>query len=139
MIPFYNLDVKFDGCSLQGLMRTFPLLCIYERSEIKLTCEVLFVSGRDKKERLVKSTTYSLQCILHTEIYLPWWFEAVPYRNRKIFCTEKYFCQSHFCIKVHTNFICIYYNIKNISLLFDFSNLNSPRALIKFNQNCHFT
>lgn len=52
MILFYSLEVKFDGFSLQEFMRTFPLLCIYDRSEIKLTCGILFVLGRDKKRDL---------------------------------------------------------------------------------------
>lgn len=84
MILFYNSEVKFDGFSLQGFMRTFPLLCIYERSEKKITCGILFALGRDKKERPAKSITYTLQWILHTET-----FGTVLYGN---FCTEKYFC-----------------------------------------------
>lgn len=91
MILFYNSEVKFDGFSLQGFMRTFPLLCIYERSEKKIICGILFALGRDRKERLAKSITYSLQCILHMDICVPWIFGAVLYGNMNIFCTEKYF------------------------------------------------
>lgn len=66
---FYSSEVKFDAFSLQDFMKIFPLLCVYERSEIKLTWEILFVLGRDKKEKkknqkkekIAKLTTYSLQ------------------------------------------------------------------------------
>lgn len=96
-------------------------LCfVFMRGLKKRSRGILFALGRDKKERLAKYITYSLQCILHTEVCLPWIFGAVLYGNRNVFCTEKYFCESYFWIKVHANFICIYCNITNISVLFDF-------------------
>lgn len=80
MILFYKSEVKFDGFSLQGSMRTFPLLCIYERSEIKLTHAVLCVLSTERR-RLAKSAPCSLLCILHTETCSPLRFWADLYNN----------------------------------------------------------
>lgn len=71
---YFKPEVKFDGFSLQGFMRTFPLLYVYERSEIKLVCAILCIWGRERKERLAKPVIYYLLWILHAENVHLWSF-----------------------------------------------------------------